>query len=233
MKPMFCALKRERTLSFLVENCGRVNYGKALDEQRKGILPPNISVLCRAICCFIAVTPVSIFMTTHCALRMHISDKNQTILNITFNSVQDLVNFLLCSMLCGSHPCKTLQFLHWNYFDDSFHDVDTGYKSQQSYKYIQGPIVCWIKQDDKRSLCMLCLVCFHIFYTLCTAGIVGDILLNHTPLRGFTTFCLDMKPGFIKRSVNRICWIYFCVYGPTTRQSSTSKMFAGYKLTID
>uniref|UniRef100_A0A669E397 Si:dkey-224e22.2 n=1 Tax=Oreochromis niloticus TaxID=8128 RepID=A0A669E397_ORENI len=25
------------TLSFLVENCGRVNYGKALDEQRKGI----------------------------------------------------------------------------------------------------------------------------------------------------------------------------------------------------
>ncbi|CAB1412933.1 unnamed protein product, partial [Pleuronectes platessa] len=27
--------KRERTLSFLVENCGRVNYGKALDEQRK------------------------------------------------------------------------------------------------------------------------------------------------------------------------------------------------------
>uniref|UniRef100_A0A3Q3EXY2 Si:dkey-224e22.2 n=1 Tax=Labrus bergylta TaxID=56723 RepID=A0A3Q3EXY2_9LABR len=27
----------ERTLSLLVENCGRVNYGKALDEQRKGI----------------------------------------------------------------------------------------------------------------------------------------------------------------------------------------------------
>uniref|UniRef100_A0A3Q3EY36 Si:dkey-224e22.2 n=1 Tax=Labrus bergylta TaxID=56723 RepID=A0A3Q3EY36_9LABR len=26
----------ERTLSLLVENCGRVNYGKALDEQRKG-----------------------------------------------------------------------------------------------------------------------------------------------------------------------------------------------------
>uniref|UniRef100_A0A3Q4HY88 Si:dkey-224e22.2 n=1 Tax=Neolamprologus brichardi TaxID=32507 RepID=A0A3Q4HY88_NEOBR len=30
--------KGERTLSFLVENCGRVNYGKALDEQRKGIV---------------------------------------------------------------------------------------------------------------------------------------------------------------------------------------------------
>ncbi|XP_071372742.1 beta-galactosidase-1-like protein 2 [Centroberyx affinis] len=30
-------------------------------------------------------------------------------------------------------------------------------------------------------------------------GIVGDILLNHAPLRGFTIYCLDMKPGFIKR----------------------------------
>uniref|UniRef100_A0A3Q3KU64 Beta-galactosidase n=1 Tax=Mastacembelus armatus TaxID=205130 RepID=A0A3Q3KU64_9TELE len=30
-------------------------------------------------------------------------------------------------------------------------------------------------------------------------GIVGDILFNHTPLRGFTIFCLDMKPGFMKR----------------------------------
>ncbi|XP_055082194.1 beta-galactosidase-1-like protein 2 [Periophthalmus magnuspinnatus] len=28
----------ERRLSLLVENCGRVNYGKALDEQRKGIV---------------------------------------------------------------------------------------------------------------------------------------------------------------------------------------------------
>uniref|UniRef100_A0A3Q3EXX5 Si:dkey-224e22.2 n=1 Tax=Labrus bergylta TaxID=56723 RepID=A0A3Q3EXX5_9LABR len=30
-------------------------------------------------------------------------------------------------------------------------------------------------------------------------GILGDILLNHTPLRGFNIFCLDMKPGFMKR----------------------------------
>ncbi|XP_029923071.1 beta-galactosidase-1-like protein 2 [Myripristis murdjan] len=30
-------------------------------------------------------------------------------------------------------------------------------------------------------------------------GIVGDIFLNHAPLRGFTIHCLDMKPGFIKR----------------------------------
>uniref|UniRef100_A0A8C4EID9 Si:dkey-224e22.2 n=1 Tax=Dicentrarchus labrax TaxID=13489 RepID=A0A8C4EID9_DICLA len=29
--------KGERTLGLLVENCGRVNYGKALDDQRKGI----------------------------------------------------------------------------------------------------------------------------------------------------------------------------------------------------
>ncbi|XP_014903800.1 beta-galactosidase-1-like protein 2 [Poecilia latipinna] len=30
-------------------------------------------------------------------------------------------------------------------------------------------------------------------------GIVGDIVLNHAPLRGFTTFCFDLKPSFIKR----------------------------------
>ncbi|XP_074535156.1 beta-galactosidase-1-like protein 2 [Halichoeres trimaculatus] len=30
-------------------------------------------------------------------------------------------------------------------------------------------------------------------------GIVGDIFLNHAPLRGFTIYCLDMKPGFMKR----------------------------------
>nr|XP_023838638.1 beta-galactosidase-1-like protein 2 isoform X3 [Salvelinus alpinus] len=31
--------KGERTLSLLVENCGRVNYGKALDDQRKALSP--------------------------------------------------------------------------------------------------------------------------------------------------------------------------------------------------
>ncbi|KAI4787349.1 hypothetical protein KUCAC02_036518, partial [Chaenocephalus aceratus] len=30
--------KGKRTLSLLVENCGRVNYGKTLDEQRKGLV---------------------------------------------------------------------------------------------------------------------------------------------------------------------------------------------------
>ncbi|CAL8351308.1 unnamed protein product [Lota lota] len=30
--------KGERTLSLLVENCGRVNYGKTLDDQRKGLV---------------------------------------------------------------------------------------------------------------------------------------------------------------------------------------------------
>ena len=32
-------LQGERTLSLLVENCGRVNYGIMLDEQRKGTVP--------------------------------------------------------------------------------------------------------------------------------------------------------------------------------------------------
>uniref|UniRef100_A0A8C7XRB5 Si:dkey-224e22.2 n=1 Tax=Oryzias sinensis TaxID=183150 RepID=A0A8C7XRB5_9TELE len=32
-------------------------------------------------------------------------------------------------------------------------------------------------------------------------GIVGDIVLNRSPLRGFNIFCLDMKPCFINRSL--------------------------------
>ena len=48
--------------------------------------------------------------------------------------------------------------------------------------------------------------CLHVIcLTLYFKGIVGEILLNHLPLRGFTIFCLDMKPGFIKRLVN---WIW-------------------------
>lgn len=49
----FRASKGETTLSLLVENCGRVNYGKALDEQRKGSLPSNVHALCCAIHWFI------------------------------------------------------------------------------------------------------------------------------------------------------------------------------------
>ncbi|XP_055369788.1 beta-galactosidase-1-like protein 2 isoform X2 [Betta splendens] len=37
-------------------------------------------------------------------------------------------------------------------------------------------------------------------------GIVGDILLNQIPLRGFTIFCLDMKPAFMKRLTNAGQW---------------------------
>ncbi|XP_067364743.1 beta-galactosidase-1-like protein 2 isoform X3 [Channa argus] len=37
-------------------------------------------------------------------------------------------------------------------------------------------------------------------------GVVGDILLNHAPLRGFTIFCLDMKPEFMKRLMNSGQW---------------------------
>ncbi|XP_072248977.1 beta-galactosidase-1-like protein 2 isoform X1 [Leuresthes tenuis] len=37
-------------------------------------------------------------------------------------------------------------------------------------------------------------------------GIVGDIVLNHAPLRGFSIFCLDLKPSFIKRLTNSGPW---------------------------
>ncbi|XP_068173394.1 beta-galactosidase-1-like protein 2 isoform X2 [Antennarius striatus] len=37
-------------------------------------------------------------------------------------------------------------------------------------------------------------------------GIVGDILLNRSPLRGFTTFCLEMKPDFIKSLMTSDQW---------------------------
>lgn len=97
-----CQLKGERTLSLLVENCGRVNYGKSLDEQRKGIY---LSLIC------------------------------------------------------------TLQCL------------------------ILAPLAC---------LCCVFQTSNHV------PGIVGDIMLNGAPLRGFTIHCLDMKQGFIKRSANSV-----------------------------
>ncbi|KAF3841448.1 hypothetical protein F7725_007310 [Dissostichus mawsoni] len=86
-----------RTLSLLVENCGRVHQGRDLDKQHKGDL--------------------------------------QTI--------------------CSSLPCLLLN--HSN-------------TQQVLYKLI-------------------------LIYVL--AGLVGDILLNNIPLRDFTIYSLDMKPGFI------------------------------------
>lgn len=84
-------------LSLLVENCGRVNYGKSLDEQRKGIY-------------------LSLFCTLQCLILV--------------------------------------------------------------------PLVC---------LCCVFQNSYHV------PGIVGDIMLNDAPLRGFAIHCLDMKQGFIKR----------------------------------
>lgn len=52
--------------------------------------------------------------------------------------------------------------------------------------------------------CSASLSVLHISSLHCVTGIVGDILLNHAPLRGFTTFCLDMKPDFMKRSANPV-----------------------------
>lgn len=40
------------------------------------------------------------------------------------------------------------------------------------------------------------------FYCLCCIlGLVGDILLNNSPLRDFTIYSLDMKTSFIDRFV--------------------------------
>uniref|UniRef100_A0A671VDX3 Beta-galactosidase n=1 Tax=Sparus aurata TaxID=8175 RepID=A0A671VDX3_SPAAU len=51
--------------------------------------------------------------------------------------------------------------------------------------------------DGKRTLSLLVENCGRVNYGKALdeqrKGIVGEILLNHTPLRGFTTFCLDMK----------------------------------------
>lgn len=52
--------------------------------------------------------------------------------------------------------------------------------------------------------CFASLSVLHISAFYCLTGIVGDIVLNHAPLRGFSTFCLDMKPDFLKRSTNPV-----------------------------
>ena len=67
---VLCALKGEKTLSLLVENCGRVNYGKALDDQRKGIFClQTCLVLCSTLVyCVHQFLRTPEFMTSHCAL---------------------------------------------------------------------------------------------------------------------------------------------------------------------
>uniref|UniRef100_A0A3Q1BIL6 Beta-galactosidase n=1 Tax=Amphiprion ocellaris TaxID=80972 RepID=A0A3Q1BIL6_AMPOC len=57
-------------------------------------------------------------------------------------------------------------------------------------------------------------------------GIVGDIVLNQSPLRGFTTFCLDMKPSFIKRLTNSGQW-------KTDLKSPTVPGFFQARLSVD
>ncbi|KAK5602187.1 hypothetical protein CRENBAI_015588 [Crenichthys baileyi] len=57
--------------------------------------------------------------------------------------------------------------------------------------------------EGKRTLAVLVENCGRVNYGKALnnqrKGIVGDIVLNHTPLRGFNIFCLDLKPSFIKR----------------------------------
>ncbi|MEQ2273163.1 hypothetical protein XENORESO_000497, partial [Xenotaenia resolanae] len=57
-------------------------------------------------------------------------------------------------------------------------------------------------------------------------GIVGDIVLNHTPLRGFNIFCLDLKPSFIKRLSSSGQW-------KTNFQSLPVPGFFQAKLVVD
>lgn len=67
-------------LSLLVENCGRVSYGKALDEQRKGILPSLSTVMFCALCWFITFTPVqpSESRSSVCAFLMYTTEVSIT-----------------------------------------------------------------------------------------------------------------------------------------------------------
>lgn len=100
-----CAFEHQgdRTLSLLVENCGRVNYGKALDEQRKGILPSNIS----AIHWFVAFIPNQSFesIITNLALLIY------------FRAYFCLLLYYRC---CGRHcvesnPFERIQHLLFRY----------------------------------------------------------------------------------------------------------------------
>ncbi|XP_077051783.1 beta-galactosidase-1-like protein 2 [Siphateles boraxobius] len=62
---------------------------------------------------------------------------------------------------------------------------------------------------EKRTLSLLVENCGRVHYGKDMddqrKGIVGDILLNHTPLRDFTIYSLDMTPGFID-SLYRAPW---------------------------
>lgn len=156
---MFCTLKGERTLYLLVENCGRVNYGKALDDQRKG----------RTLVWFVFTNFASVqssLSTTTQSMSHHVLMKHLMILlkEITLLQLSYLSSYFCC-------------------------------KNKYSYVKYRTPnsTPLWPVWFGMFAL--------HIFVFYCITGIVGDILLNHTPLRGFNIFCLDMKPGFLKRLV--------------------------------
>ncbi|XP_061576198.1 beta-galactosidase-1-like protein 2 [Cololabis saira] len=57
-------------------------------------------------------------------------------------------------------------------------------------------------------------------------GIVGDLVLNHSPLRGFTIFCLDLKPNFIRRLMGSGQW-------KTDFRSLSAPAFLQAKLIVD
>ncbi|XP_037829983.1 beta-galactosidase-1-like protein 2 isoform X3 [Kryptolebias marmoratus] len=85
--------------------------------------------------------------------------------------------------------------------------VDRQFVGCLDYKSHEVPLP---DTEGQRTLALLVENCGRVNYGKALdnqrKGIVGDIVLNHTPLRGFTTFCLDLKPSFIKRLSNSGQW---------------------------
>uniref|UniRef100_A0A3Q2ZKF0 Si:dkey-224e22.2 n=1 Tax=Kryptolebias marmoratus TaxID=37003 RepID=A0A3Q2ZKF0_KRYMA len=76
--------------------------------------------------------------------------------------------------------------------------VDRQFVGCLDYKSHEVPLP---DTEGQRTLALLVENCGRVNYGKALDNqrkIVGDIVLNHTPLRGFTTFCLDLKPSFIK-----------------------------------
>ncbi|KAI3354458.1 hypothetical protein L3Q82_018969, partial [Scortum barcoo] len=220
--------KGEMTLSLLVENCGRVNYGKTLDEQRKG----NLYSIHSSIH-FQPLDPgpgrggSSLSRDAQTSLTPDTSSSSSGGTPRRSQASQPERHSL--SSVSWVFPEGLLPVGHaWN---TSLGRRDRGHpklmpkppqltplnvKEQRLYSELlpsdraSHPISKGSAShpaEETHFGCLSIRSCpFGHYPKFMTIGIVGDILLNQTPLRGFSAFCLDMKPNFMKRLMSSGQW---------------------------
>lgn len=114
----FFPLKGKRTLSLLVENCGRVNYGKTLDEQRKGTNCLANRWLCRCSVFLFFLHSKKLINSVLRSTRKTLTYLSGLVGDIELNK-HVLRDFIIHSL--GMKPGFVNRFVSFNYNVVSFH----------------------------------------------------------------------------------------------------------------